>query len=305
MTREPIDVMNLLAGKKPTTVTSEIPIVKIDPPDWQPRKKFEVEKLYQLQESIKNHGLLQPVIVEQVGERYKVVAGERRFRAIQNLGWANVPVRIVDNLDESKRIQIQITENLNREDITPIERSRAVMKLFEVTLGISEPGKICNMLVDFGKDKSRLPIEHANTVLAITTSLSRSHMTIYRWIQLLKLPEELQDKLDDPNGVFTPKHAGEILKLSDIKEQIEIARLIESDNLSVEQTKEVIEKRSKPVIKSFSLYAKKLISTFQSEDFSCISNEAKSQYVTEIENLLKELTVVFSQLNQEKKHEYD
>ncbi len=305
MTREPIDVMNLLAGKKQTTILSEIPIGKIDPPDWQPRKNIENDTLPQLQESISNHGLLQPIIVEQVGDRYKVVAGERRFRAVQNLGWTNVPVRIVDNLDETKRIQIQITENLNREDITPMEQSRAVMKLFEVTLGISDPGKICNMLVDFGKDKSRLPIEHANTVLAITTSLSRSHMTIYRWIALLKLPEELQNKLDDPNGFFTPKHAGEILKLSDVKEQIEIARLIQNNKYSVGQTKEIIEKRSKPAIKSFSLYAKKLISTFQSEDFTSMSRETKSQYFSEIEKLLKELTVVFSQLNQDKMHEED
>ena len=296
MTREHIDVMNLLSGKKQTILTSEIPISKIDPPTWQPRKKFEEEKLQELQESITNHGLLQPIIVEPEGERYRVVAGERRFRAIQNLGWQNVPVKIVENLDDTKRIQIQITENLNREDITPIERSRAVMKLFEVTLGITDPSKVCNILVDYGKDKSRLSLEYANTVLAITTNLSRSSMTIYRWIQLLKLPEELQDKLDDPNGVFTPKHAGEILKLSDIKEQIEVARLIEIDHLSAEQTKEVVEKRAKPILKSFSLYAKKLISTVQNEDLGTITKEAKGQYVYEIETLLKELTDVLNRM---------
>lgn len=293
MTREHIDVMNLLSGKKQTVSTSEILTSKIDPPTWQPRKKFEEEKLQQLQESINNHGLLQPIIVEPVGDRYRVVAGERRFRAIQNLGWQNVPVKIIENLDDIKRIQIQIAENLNREDITPLERSKAVLKLFDVSLGW-DLDKTINNLRNY--HQKHLAPELTPTVGVILEQLGKSENTVIGWLKLLKLPQELQDMLDDPNGVFTPKHAGEILKLSDIKEQIEVARLIEIDHLSAEQTKEVVEKRAKPVFKSFSLYAKKLISTVQNEDLRTITKETKGQYVCEIETLLKELTDVLSRM---------
>lgn len=300
MTREHIDVMNLLSGKKQTIQTTEIPISKIEPPSWQPRKKFEEDKLLQLQLSIKNHGLLQPIIVETDGEKYKVVAGERRYRALKNLGWQNVPVKIVENLDDTKRIQIQIAENLNREDITPLERAKSVLKLFEVSLGW-DLDKTINNLRNY--HQKHLTSEITPTVGVILEQLGKSENTIIGWLRLLKLPMEIQTMLDDENGVFTPKHAGEILKISDIELQLKIAHIIESENLSSEQAKELIENittnESNEFIKKkkntsnfvFSTYAKKLIKSIKSENIEDMSQEIKAQYVSEIESLLKELTV--------------
>lgn len=300
MTREPIDVMNLLSGKKQPILTSEIPISKIDRPEWQPRNNFSDDKMLQLQQSIKNHGLLQPIIVEPYGDRYKVVAGERRFRALQNLGWQNVPVKIVDNIDNTKRIQIQIAENLNREDITPLERANAVLKLFEVTLGW-DLDKTINNLRNY--HQKHLTPELTPTVGVILEQLGKSENTIISWLKLLKLPQEIRKMLDDEDGVFTPKHAGEIQKISDIELQLKIARIIESENLSSEQTKElidtlstkqtkkIIENRSKTLNLVFSTYAKKLINSIKLENIEEMSQEVKAQYVSEIESLLKELTI--------------
>lgn len=295
MSREHIDVMNLLSGKKQTVSTSEIPISKIDPPTWQPRKKFEEDKLQQLQKSIKNHGLLQPIIVEAIGERYQVVAGERRFRAIQNLGWENAPVKIVENLDSTKRIQIQIAENLNREDITPLERSKAVLKLFEVSLSW-DLDKTINNLRNY--HQKHLAPEFTPTVGVILEQLGKSENTVIGWLKLLKLPQEIQDMLDDPNGVFTPKHAGEILKLSDIKEQIEVARLIETNSLSSEETKLIVEKKINTGSHDFQYGVEKFIKFIKKQDIASAPRETKKDYVHKIETLVKELTQLIYDLSQ-------
>lgn len=240
------------------TPVKEVLLELIKPPEWQPRQKFEVEKLESLKESIRQHGLLQPIVVEPFEDGFRVVSGERRYRALLELGFEMIPVRILDHLTDSERIQVQIAENLQREDVTPIERARAVLKLFEHETGWSLD-KILNNLRNY--HQKHLNEQDTLTVGVIIEKIGKSDSTITRWLQLLTLPDEVQAMLDDPNGVFTPKHAGEVLKIDDIRSQIEIAKMIQGEGLSVDKAKEVIEKRfknslpaAKNIVKKFEKY---------------------------------------------------
>lgn len=287
MSRDQIDVMNLLAGKR-VSPANDIQISRILPPEWQPRQKFEEEKLKELANSILKNGLLQPLIVEPLGEKYRLVAGERRYRALQMLNWEFVPVRIVEGLDDKRRIHIQIAENLQREDITPIERSRALKKLFEANnLSIDEA---INTMILAQRDPARLNSQIVLTVNTICEMLGKSKATILNWLRLLKLPEEVQNMLDDPNGPLTPKHAGEILKLDDIKRQIEIAHLIEKMDLSVSETKELVETKkgeNQPGASYKSLFntSKKMFAHLEGFDFKSVDQSKLQDIVKELEKL--------------------
>ena len=299
--REELNVMGLLSKKKTsdTSQTSEniaeIEITKIEPPLWQPRKKFEEQKLKELASSIKEHGLLQPLVVEKAGTRFRLVSGERRYRALQTLNITKVPVRILENLTQEERIQIQIAENLQREDITPMERSRAIYKLFQEQVHPVLDNCI-NTLTLFRRSKDRLDPETVDTVSTLLKRLGKSPKTVERWLSLLKLPAELQDKLDDPNGVFTPKHAGEILKLKDIQSQLEVAALIEGGNLSAEETKEVVKSKKEDTKKiettSPTLFAKtttKWITQVKSLNFEKVKADSKNKLLKEIEIMEKQI----------------
>lgn len=278
----------------------EIRLSLIDPPVWQPRKKFDQKKLDELKESIKLHGLLQPMIVEPIeGGRYRIIAGERRFRALTDLKSEFVQVRILDKLSEDKRIQIQITENLMREDITPLERSKAVFKLLQQSLNQDLDQQI-NTLMLYHREMKRLDEHSVRTVRTILESIGKNETTISRWLNLLKLPQEIQDKLDDPNGIFTPKHAGEIMKLPDIKDQIEIAKMIEQEGLSAEQTKVIVEKKIKPENENFSSYAKKLIDTLMKDDALKVLKKDKSHYLSVIDKLLTDLQIMKDALEKDR-----
>ncbi len=274
----------------------EIRLALIEPPEWQPRKKFDQNKLDELKESIKLHGLLQPMIVEPIeGGKYRIIAGERRFRALTELKTEFVQVRILDKLSEEKRIQIQITENLMREDITPLERSKAVYKLLQQTLNLNLD-ELINTLMLYHREMKRLNEHTVRTVRTVLESIGKNETTISRWLNLLKLPQEIQDKLDDPNGIFTPKHAGEIMKLPDIKDQIEIAKMIESEGLSAEQTKAIVEKKIKPEKENFSNNAKKLIDNLSKDDPVKVMLRKKDYYLQVIDKLLEDLTQIKKEL---------
>lgn len=270
----------------------EIKLSLIEPPEWQPRKKFDQQKLEELKNSIKLHGLLQPMIVEPIeAGRYRIIAGERRFRALSELNAEFVQVRILEKLTEEKRIQIQITENLMREDITPLERSKAVFKLFQQTLTQDLDGILKTLLL-YHRDMKRLNEHTVLTVRTVLDSIGKNETTISRWLNLLKLPVEIQEKLDDPNGAFTPKHAGEIMKLTDIRDQIELAKLIETEKLSAEQTKAIVDRKIKPEHENFASFAKKLIDTISRDDALNVLQKDKGHYLTVIDKLLEDLQAI-------------
>lgn len=278
----------------------EVKIDLIEPPLWQPRKVFEIKKLEELKNSIKEHGLLQPIVLEKINNgKYRVVSGERRYRALKELGTEYIQARIVSGLSEPKRLQIQIAENLMREDITPMERAKAVTKLFE-SYGEWTLDDILANLITYQRDPERIDDKFAGTVHAIEKATSKSASTILRWIRLLKLPEKVQDMLNDPNGPLTPKHAGELLKLDDIKTQLDVAKMIEEMNLSTEQTKEIVQEkinRSKSTTPQFAYRSGlNFIKSLNTLDYEKLPTEEKSEYLSKIEQLRNELDKIITDM---------
>jgi ParB family chromosome partitioning protein len=112
------------------TTVREIPVSDIDPNLSQPRKAFDKESLEQLADSIRHVGVLQPILVMENGTRYRIIAGERRYRASRLAGLTTVPC-IVRGLDETQQLEAALVENLQREDLNPIEEAQAIRNLME------------------------------------------------------------------------------------------------------------------------------------------------------------------------------
>lgn len=184
---------------------------KLMPNPNQPRKFFAEEKLSQLADSIAQKGVLQPILVRQIDGRYQIVAGERRYRAAERLGLAEVPVRIVEDLTERDMLEISIVENLQRDDLNPLELAEGYQRLVsEFNLTQSE------LSTRVGKDRSSV----ANT------------------LRLLNLPAEVKEKIAD--GQLKEGHARAILALETEKEQLELARKIIEEDLTVRAIEEII-----------------------------------------------------------------
>ncbi|MFH2055608.1 MAG: ParB/RepB/Spo0J family partition protein [bacterium] len=177
----------------------------------QPRNYFEEEALAQLADSIQRKGMLQPILVRQVNGSFEIVAGERRFRAAERLGLAEVPVLVMENLDDREMLELSIVENLQREDLNPIELAEGYRRLLEeFTLTQKELSQ------RVGKDRSSI----ANT------------------LRLLNLPDEIRDLIR--GGKLREGHARAILALGSQRDQLQLAQRIIEDDLSVRTIEEII-----------------------------------------------------------------
>lgn len=193
------------------TSPSRVSIEQIDRNPFQPRQDFDEEETRSLAESLADHGLLQPVVVRQSGERFELIAGERRLRAAQAAGWEDVPVRVVE-ADDRQRAELAIVENLQRKDLNALEKAACFQRYLE-TYGCTQEE------------------------LAGRLKLDRS--TIANLIRLLELPGEVQDAVRQ--GTITQGHARALLPLGDEREQIEFARRIRQEGLNVRQTETLVQ----------------------------------------------------------------
>lgn len=190
--------------------TQEIPLIQIEANPAQPRRNFDPESLQELSASIKVHGVLQPLLVRKRGAVYQVIAGERRLRAAKMAGLANVPV-VIKELDDRTVMEIALVENLQREDLNPMEEAEAYQRLInEFNLTQEEVAKAV------GKSRSAI----ANT------------------IRLLNLPPQIQQLVFD--GKLSMGHARAILGLEKVDEQIYMSEKILEENLTVRDTEEVV-----------------------------------------------------------------
>lgn len=189
----------------------QIKVDKIKPNPYQPRGKFDKDKMEELILSIKEKGIIQPVVVRPVGDEFELVAGERRFLAAQKLGMEKLPALVMEKLSKEGMLELSLIENLQREDLNPIDEAKGYKRLLE-ECGLSQKqlsGRI-------GKDRSSI----ANT------------------LRLLNLPEKIQGFIAE--GKVSEGHARALLSLSDEKEQITLCRNIIKDGLSVRKTEEVV-----------------------------------------------------------------
>lgn len=188
------------------TPDSTLPISKVKPNKGQPRRTFEEGALDELADSIKQNGILQPILVRKKGASYEIVAGERRYQAAKRAGLKEVPV-IVREVSDEDVFKLALIENLQRSDLNPIEEAQGFKKLIdEQGLTQEELGKV----------------------------LSKSRSAIANTIRLLDLPKEVQEYMAD--GRITAGHARAILAVAGEEGRIRLAEKVVSENLTVRQT---------------------------------------------------------------------
>lgn len=198
------------------SATSESPSVRrialglIDSNPFQPREDFDPAEMQALAESIQTHGLLQPVVVRPVGDRYQLIAGERRLRAAELAGWTDVPAQVVQ-ADDRQVAELAIVENLQRKDLNPLEKAACFQKYLETYRCTQE------------ELASRLKIDRS---------------TIANLIRLLELPEPIQALLRQ--GRLSQGHARALLPLGEPEEQIAMAERILQQGLNVRQTEALV-----------------------------------------------------------------
>ena len=186
-----------------TLPTNEIAEGLIDPNPWQPRSIVNDTDLVELSNSLREHGLVQPVVVRAYGDRYQLIAGQRRLFAARRLGWGKVPVRVLE-VDDRQMSEIAIVENLQRRDLDPLEKAASFKQYLSAWGGTQDE-------------------------LAKRLSIDRS--TVANLIRLLELPEAVQKRLR--SGAISMGHARALLPLGDEEEQSRLADRIASDGLSV------------------------------------------------------------------------
>ncbi len=188
----------------------EIRIVDIDPNPFQPRKSFDEDKISELAESIKTHGLVQPIIVKPVGRRYLLVAGERRWRASKQAGLTAIP-SVVMEMDERQVMEISLIENLQREDLNAVEEAKGIRLLSE----------------EFGLTQEE-----------ISHRLGKSRSAVANTLRLLNLSEGIQQLLTEDK--LTPGHARALLSIEDLSLREDLAKIIIDKGLNVRDTEKLI-----------------------------------------------------------------
>lgn len=191
------------AGMRPD---STLPISDIKPNKTQPRKRFDERDLEELTDSIRQNGVLQPILVRRHGEKYEIVAGERRYQAARAAGLTEVPV-IIREISDEDVFKLALIENLQRSDLTPLEEARGYRRLI--------------------KDKGLTQEELAK-------ALSKSRSAITNTLRLLDLPKEVQEYVE--TGAITAGHARAILAVPSEEGRIRLAKKVVDERLSVRQT---------------------------------------------------------------------
>lgn len=194
-----------------------IPIEKIFPNEDQPRKTFNNEKLQELADSIKEKGILQPIIVSKTEDgNFKLIAGERRWRAAEIAGLKQIPALIKDYSSQDA-IEIALIENIQREELNPIETAEAFNRLIR---------------------------EYNLTQEEVSRRVGKERATIANYLRVLKLPDEIKGYIN--NEELTIGHAKAILTIDNKQKQIEIAREIIKKGLSVRSAEAICKKMSTP-----------------------------------------------------------
>lgn len=208
----------LLPGsdEAPREAAQEIEISRIQPNADQPRQVFDRDKLEELAASIREHGIVQPLLVRPVGSGYEIVAGERRWRAAQLAGLKKVPA-VVRELSGSQVMEIALIENLQRENLNPIEEARAYRRLID----------------EFGLSQEQL-----------AQRLGKSRSQVANTLRMLQLEPEVQTLVE--RGDLTMGHAKAVLALEDRDKQVEWAQQVVERKMSVRDTEEAIRQALQP-----------------------------------------------------------
>lgn len=188
----------------------EVSIYEIDSNPYQPRKDIDETELQQLADSIREHGLLQPIVVRRAADRFQIIAGERRLRAATKAGMEHVPAQIRD-VDDRQMAEMAIVENLQRKDLNPLEKATSFQQYLQ---------------------------SYRCTQEELSNRLKISRSTIANLVRLLELPDVVQKAIRD--GKITQGHARALLPLGDDVEQIKFAKKIQKEDLSVREVEQLV-----------------------------------------------------------------
>ncbi|WP_290033418.1 nucleoid occlusion protein [Ligilactobacillus cholophilus] len=224
----------------PETQVEKIEIKQIIPNRFQPRQVFSQQKITELAETIKEHGLLQPIVLREYEEnKYEIIAGERRFRAIKYLGWSEVPA-IVKTMSDNESASMAVIENLQREELTAIEEAQAYQQLLEL---------------------NRL------TQAELAEQLGKSQSFIANKLRLLKLSQPVQQALLDRK--ISERHGRALVRLNE-EQQKQVLKEILNQHLSVKETEKKVNrlivprmKPKKPKIKGVSKDVRLAVNTIK------------------------------------------
>jgi ParB family chromosome partitioning protein len=217
-------IPDALATADPPRAPFEADIDLLEPNPHQPRQRYDDTRLDELSQSIRTTGLIQPIVVQRKagaeGVRYQIIAGERRWRAAQRAGLHRVPVVVKDIAEGDGRAQLEmaLVENIQREDLNPIEEARAYQRLSEQFSMRQE-----DIAAQVGKDRA----------------------TVANVLRLLKLPAEVQSNV--AAGELSMGHARAIVSLPSPDDQLRVARAVIAKGFSVRETEAVVKRESRPV----------------------------------------------------------
>ncbi len=189
----------------PAANPTEIPLDRIDANRFQPRREFDAAEIKQLSESLDQHQLIQPILVRKLGDRYELIAGERRVRAARELGWSMIGA-VIRECSDRETAEIAIVENLLRKDLNPIEKARSFERYLD---------------------------EHNSTQEELGKRIGVDRTTINNLLRLLELPEAIQQNL--VSGKISAGHAKSILSIRDNAEQLDLCKRIVTEGLSVRE----------------------------------------------------------------------
>jgi ParB family chromosome partitioning protein len=194
---------------------TEVDIDLLSPNEQQPRVQMDDAKLDELAESIRANGIIQPIVVRRVGDRYRIIAGERRWRAAQRVGLLKVPVVVRDVEDgaSKKLLELALVENIQRENLNPVDEALAYQRLSD---------------------------EHGLTQEQIAAAVGKDRSSVANFLRLLKLSEEVRNDL--ASGSLSMGHARALLGLADDAAQRQASREVISRGLSVRDTEALVKK---------------------------------------------------------------
>lgn len=192
----------------PASGLALVPIEQISPNPYQPRKTFNERSIEELTRSVLEHGIVQPLVVTKIGDnRFRLIAGERRFRAAQRAGLTHVPAVVKETMTDSDVLQVALIENIQREDLNPIEEAYAYHQLHE----------------EFGLTQEE-----------ISRRVGKERSTVANCLRLLRLPDGVKKLV--ASGQLSMGHARAILAVDSAKKQEQLAERVVRRNLNVRQT---------------------------------------------------------------------
>jgi len=193
--------------------TTEVDIDRLAPNTFQPRTQFDDARLDELARSIRSNGVIQPIVVQRVGDRFQIIAGERRWRAAQKAGLQRVPIIVREAVNRQSLLELALIENIQREDLNAIEEAHAYRRLAD---------------------------EFEMTQEAIAAAVGKDRATVANTLRLLRLPAEVQ--ADVAAGSLSMGHARALLSLPSEPDQLRVSRDVLARKLSVRETEALVKK---------------------------------------------------------------